>query len=114
MVLANSLSKIEALKYVKIYNERIRASNYLSENKKKDPLVEIGGKDLVGVELLIDVSDKTIQFYSITSAVKGCGEKIVSAVITITPNDWLIAIPMDWSGGFWEKMVEKYPRLVVF
>ena len=114
MALANSLSKMEALKYVKIYNERIRASNYLSENKKKDPLVEIGGKDLVGVELLVDVSDKTIQFYSITSAVKGSGEKIVSAVITITPDDWLIAIPMDWSGGFWETMVEKYPRLVVF
>ena len=113
MELATNLSKIERLKYIKIYNERIRASNYLSENKKKDPVVEIGGKDLVGVELLVDVPNKTIQFYSITSAVKGCGEKIVSAVVNITADDWTFVIPMDWSGGFWEKMVEKYPRLFV-
>ena len=114
MELATNLSKIELLKYIKIYNERIRASNYLSENKKKDPVVEIGGKDLVGVELLVDVPNKTIQFYSITSAVKGCGEKIVSAVVNITADDWtFVVIPMDWSGGFWEKMVEKYPRLFV-
>ena len=114
MELATNLSKIEILKYIKIYNERIRASNYLSENKKKDPVVEIGGKDLVGVELLIDVPNKIVQFFSITSAVKGYGEKIISAVVSITAaDDWLIVIPMDWSGGFWEKMVAKYPRLIV-
>lgn len=114
MELAASLSKIEVLKYIKIYNERIRASNYLSQNKKKDPVVEIGGKDLVGVELLLDIPNKTIQFYSITSTVKGCGENIVAAVVNTTPVDWFIAIPMDWSGGFWERMVEKYPRLIIF
>ena len=113
MELANNLSKIEILKYIKIYNERIRASNYLSENKKKDTVVEIGGKDLVGVELLIDVPNKIVQFFSITSAVEGYGEKIISAVVSITADDWLIVIPMDWSGGFWEKMVAKYPRLIV-
>jgi len=113
MELATNLSKIEILKYIKIYNERIRASNYLSENKKKDPVVEIGGKDLVGVELLIDVPNKIVQFFSITSAVKGYGEKIISAVVSITADDWLIVIPMDWSDGFWEKMVAKYPRLIV-
>jgi hypothetical protein len=63
--------------------------------------------------LLIDVPNKTIQFYSIISAVKGYGEKIVSAVMNITADDWLIVIPMDWSDGFWEKMVAKYPRLIV-
>ena len=114
MELATNLSKIEILKYIKIYNERIRASNYLSENKKKDPVVEIGGKDLVGLELLIDVPNKIVQFFSITSAVKGYGEKIISAVVSITAaDDWLIVIPMDWSGGFWEKMVAKYSRLIV-
>ena len=113
MEIAVSLSSIEALKYVKIYNERILASNFISTNKKKEPVVEIGGKDLVGVELLFDISDETIQFYSITSAVKGCGEKIVSAVVNTTPNDWFIVIVMDWSGGFWERMVEKFPRLII-
>lgn len=114
MEVAVSLSAIEILKYVKIYNERILASNFISTNKKKEPVVEIGRKNLVGVELLFNISDETIQFYSITSAVKGCGEKIVSAVVNTTPDDWFIVIPMDWSGGFWERMVEKFPRLIIF
>jgi hypothetical protein len=34
--------------------------------------------------------------------------------LNTAPDDWFIAIPMDWSGGFWDRMVEKYPLLVVF
>jgi hypothetical protein len=30
------------------------------------------------------------------------------------PADWLLAVPMDWSGGFWEHMARDYPRLQVF
>jgi hypothetical protein len=46
MELATNLSKIEILKYIKIYNERIRASNYLSENKKKILLLKLEGRIL--------------------------------------------------------------------
>jgi hypothetical protein len=38
-------------------------------------------ENIVGVELLVDIPNKTIQFYSITSSVKGYGEKIVSSVV---------------------------------
>ena len=59
------------------------------------------------------IPNKTIQFYSITSSVKGYGEKIVSSVVNSAPKDWEIVVVMDWSMGFWQVMAERYPRLVV-
>jgi hypothetical protein len=99
---------------VKIYNERIMASNMLSDNGKKEPIVNVGKDSIVGVELLIDEINQVVQFYAITSSEKGCGEKIVSSVVNAVPDDWQIVVVMDWSVGFWEVMVERYPRLVVF
>ncbi len=113
LLLAESLTHIDILKFIKIYNDRLCASNLLSENKKKEPITEIGKEGVVGVELLLDIDYKVIQFYSITAHQKGYGEKIVRAIVDATPVDWTIAVAMDWSGGFWEMMVEKYPRIVV-
>lgn len=73
--LAESLAAIDVLKFVKIYNEKMKASNFLSENKKKEPITEIGKDGVVGVEPLIDLEYQTIQFYSLTSASKGYGRK---------------------------------------
>jgi hypothetical protein len=112
--LAERLSGVGILRFIKIYNDRLCASNLLSDNGKKDPLVEASRKDLVGVELLIDPAFKTVQFFSIVSFKKGNGRKMVAAVVEATPEDWQLAVVMDWSGGFWEKMVEEYPRIVVF
>ncbi len=98
---------------LKIYNGSIKASNFLSENGKKEPIIKIGDENIVGVELLVDIPNKTIQFYSITSSVKGYGEKIVSSVVNSAPKDWEIVVVMDWSMGFWQVMAERYPRLVV-
>ena len=111
--LSEGLSTIDILKYVKISNGRIKASNVLSENGKKEPITIIGEENIVGVELLIDVPYKTIQFFSITSSVKGYGNQIVSSVIESTPEEWNIVVVMDWSHGFWQVMVERYPRLLV-
>ncbi len=107
------LSNINALRYIKIYNGRILASNVLSENGKKEPIVSIGAPNIIGVELLIDIPNNVIQFYSITSSLKGCGEQIVSSVVNAAPEEWKIVIVMDWGGGFWQVMMNKYPRLVV-
>ena len=111
--ISESLSYVDALQYVKIYNGRIAASNSLSDNGKKQPITNIGEDNIVAVELLIDVPNKVIQFYSITSSIKGYGEKIVSSVVNSTPNEWKVVVVMDWSHGFWQVMSEKYPRLVV-
>ncbi len=112
--ITDALSEIEVLKYVKIYNNRIMASNYLSKNGKKEPIVSVGKSNIVGVELLIDVPNKVIQFYSITSSIKGCGEMMVVSVVNTVPEEWQIVVFMDSSGGFWQAMAQKYPKLVVF
>ena len=111
--ISEALADVDILGYVKIYNGSIKASNFLSENGKKEPVIKIGDEKIVGVELLVDIPNKTIQFYSITSSVKGYGEKIVSSVVNSVPKDWEIVVVMDWSMGFWQVMAERYPRLVV-
>ena len=112
--LAVGLARIPELRYIKIFPERLTASNILSQDGKKNPVVKVGAEGLVGVELLVDESTKVVQLYALTSAVKGCGRKMVEAVIVATPEDWQLAVVMDWSGGFWRKMAEEHPRLVVF
>ena len=112
--MATNLAQIPELRYIKIFPERLTASNVLSQDGKKNPVVEIGADGIVGVELLIDQSEKVVQFYALTSVIKGCGRKMVEAVIKATPEDWQLAVVMDWSGGFWPKMAQEYPRLVVF
>jgi len=109
--LATSLARIPDLGYIKIFPERIAASNILSDDGKKNPVVIIGEEDVVGVELLIDVPNEIVQFYALTSATKGSGRRIVDSVVTATPEDWFLAVLLDWSGGFWEKMAQDYPRL---
>jgi hypothetical protein len=89
-------------------------ASVLSQDGKKNPVVKVGAEGIVGVELLVDGATKVVQFYALTSAVKGCGRKMVDAVIRATPEDWHLAVVFDSSGGFWRKMTEENPRLVVF
>ena len=105
--ISEALADVDILRYVKIYNGSIKASNFLSENGKKEPVIKIGDEKIVGVELLVDIPNKTIQFYSITSSVKGYGEKIVSSVVNSVPKDWEIVVVMDWSMGFWQVMADR-------
>jgi hypothetical protein len=109
--LATALARIPELRYIKIFPERISASNVLSEDGKKNPVVTIGAEGMVGVELLIDVPQEVVQFYALTSDKQGCGRQIVDAVVGAVPEDWFLAVLMDWSGGFWQKMAQEYPRL---
>lgn len=109
--LAIALGAIPELRYIKIFPGRLAASNVLSADGKKNPVVQVGAEGLVGVELLIDSEAQVIQFYALTSAVRGCGRKIVGAVVSATPEDWHLAVLLDWSGGFWRRMAEEYPRL---
>ncbi len=114
MKIAEALSTVDQLKYVKIYKDSIHASNMLSNNGKKAPIVAVGEDSVIGVELLIDEINQVVQFYGITSSEKGCGDKIVASVVNAVPPDWQLVVVMDWSRGFWDIMKERYPRLVVF
>jgi hypothetical protein len=109
--LAIALGAIPELRYIKIFPERLAGSNVLSADGKMNPVVQVGAEGLVGVELLIESESQVVQFYALTSAVQGCGRKIVGAVVSATPEDWHLAVLLDWSGGFWRRMAEAYPRL---
>jgi hypothetical protein len=89
-------------------------SNQLSTDMKKHPVTAMDQEGIVGVELLIDPAISTAQFYTLASSPRGYGRKIVDAVVRATSDDWNLVVVMDWSRGFWEKMVEEYPRIVVF
>lgn len=112
--LAESLTHVDLLRFIKIYNGSVCASNVLSGNRKKEPVVETGKAGIIGLELLIDTKHQTVQFYSITSSQKGYGRRLVAAVVEGTPDDWALVVPMDWSDGFWESMSAEYPRIIVF
>jgi hypothetical protein len=71
--IATNLRDVPALRYIKLFPERLAASNVLSADGKKNPVIKIGADGLVSVELLIDVPNKIVQFYALTSAKKGCG-----------------------------------------
>jgi hypothetical protein len=88
IVIAEALAEVEMLDFVKIYPQRLLASNLLSTDGKKRPVIEIGNPSVVGVELLIDPGRNVVQFYSIASAVKGVGGMIVDQVMNATQLDW--------------------------
>jgi hypothetical protein len=111
--LATALAAVPELRFVKLSPSRLSASNQLSTDGKKNPVVVIGADGITGVELLIDADTRVVQFFAITSAEQGCGRKMVEAVVRATPLDWFLAVPMDWSGGFWQRMARDYPRLQV-
>ena len=111
--LVTSLVCIPDLQYIKLFPERIAASNVLSDDGKKNPVVTIGAEGIVGVDLLIDAPNHIVQFYALTSDKKGCGRQIVDAIVRATPEAWFLTVLMDWSGGFWRKMAEEYPRLAL-
>jgi hypothetical protein len=77
------------------------------------PVSTPGHPSAVGVHLILDFRFDGIQFFEITSAVNGYGEKMVKAVVTAIPDDWEAAVVMDYSGGFWDRMSEKHDRIVL-
>lgn len=112
--IADGLSSIDQLNFVKIYKDRIKASNVLSDDGKKEPVVKMEQENIIGIEILVDVEMQVVQFYAITSAEKGCGNMMVKSVVNTVPDDWKIVVIMDWSGGFRDVMSERYPRIMVF
>ncbi len=106
--------KHDFINYIRVTTDGIYASNEIKIiGRTKIPISKPGNPSAVGVHLILDFIFNVIQFFEITSAVKGFGEKMVKAVITAIPEDWEAVVVMDWSGGFWDRMVEKYETIVI-
>lgn len=110
--IVKNLCEIDLIQYVRISQEDIQASNEINiKGRIKIPISTTGHLSAIGVHLILDFAPNTIQFFEITSALKGYGEKMVRAVMTALPDEWEACVIMDWSGGFWDKMAEKFGRI---
>jgi len=80
---------------------------------RRCPVTKPGHPTAVGVSLILNEEHKEIQFYEITSAVKGCGTRMVGAVMNALPKGWRAVVVMDWSGGFWKVMRQRHRRIEI-
>jgi hypothetical protein len=109
--IAQNLAEIDIIKYITISKDYIRASSEITTGRSKIPITKVDHPTAVGVSLIFELDYNVIQFYEMNSPVKGYGSKMVDAVIQALPDDWSAVVVMDWSGGFWEKMREKYDKI---
>jgi hypothetical protein len=60
--LAEALAMIPELQFIKLFPARLSASNRLSADGKKIPVVVVGAEGVTGVELLIHADASVVQF----------------------------------------------------
>ena len=108
------LLKIDPIQYLRITPDDLLASNEIKIiGRTKKPISKPNHRTAIGVHLILDFDYGDIQFFEITSAIKGYGERMVRAIVTSIPEDWKAIVVMDWSRGFWEKMAKKYDNIVI-
>jgi len=112
--IVNQLLEIDLIQFVRVTQSDLQASNSIAiKGRTKIPISAPGHPTAIGVYLIIDASENTLQFFEITSAIKGYGERIVRAILTSIPDDWEAVVIMDYSEGFWDKMTKKYDKIII-
>jgi len=111
--IVKNLAEIDKIQFIRLSPDFLRASSERDDRGIKNPITKVGHPTAVGVSLILDVDYNDIQFFEMTSATKGYGEKMVDAVMKDLPEGWSGVIVMDWSGGFWDKMKKKHRNLVI-
>ena len=111
--IVDNLAELDFIRFIRVSPEILQASNEVTEGRIKIPVSKPDHPTAIGVYLITDIANKDIQFYEMTSAIKGCGGKLVDAVLKALPQDWIGVIVMDWSHGFWDKMKEKHKNLYI-
>ena len=107
--IVTNLAQIEVINFIKVKPDFIAASNEV-KGQVKDPIDYPGHQTAIGISITIITGYKTLDFYGITSAVKGYGRRMVDAVLRDLPKEWTVSVLMDWSGGFWDEMKAVYPN----
>jgi hypothetical protein len=108
--IAEHLAGIKALRIVKVTAGFLSASSETSGAQRR-PVTGPGHPTAVGVSLILDEEHREVHFYEITSAVKGCGARMVEAVMNALPKGWRAVVVMDWSEGFWKVMRRRHRRI---
>ena len=105
------LAELECINYIRICAETLSASSENYPNRPKIPVTNMTHTTAIGVRILYSIPYKTIDFFDINSPIKGNGSKMVDAILDNFPKDWQPSIIMDFSGGFWKRMIKKDKRL---
>ncbi|WP_419663088.1 hypothetical protein Dvar_35480 [Desulfosarcina variabilis str. Montpellier] len=110
----NHLLEIDLIQYVRVTPSDIQASSAIAiKGKAKIPISTPYHPTAIGVHLILKPTEKSVLFYEITSSTNGYGEKMVKAVIDSIPEDWDALVIMDYSDGFWGKMIERHDRISI-
>lgn len=109
--MALNLAALDFIKFINISDESLAASGENYPKRPKVPVTLINHETAIGVQILYSTLHKYINFYEINSPIKGNGSKMTEAILKDFPKDWQVAVLMDWSNGFWEKMIEKYKTI---
>ena len=94
--------------YVKVITNKIYASTLVSKSGR--PIVRIDSKNPVKA-LLLEIKEDGVVIKSIVNSTtdKNLIQEIIE-VFEILPNSYKIWIDRDVSGGFWDKIIQKYPE----
>jgi hypothetical protein len=94
--------------YVKVITNKIYASTLVSKSGR--PIVRIDSKNPVKA-LLLEIKEDGVVIKSIVNSTtdKNLIQEIIE-VFGILPNSYKIWIDRDVSGGFWDKIIQKYPE----
>jgi hypothetical protein len=104
--ITNDLSGI--FKYIKINNNTLLASSIV--DKLGRPIVRIDSRKPINA-LMLKFGKKSITIKSIVNSTgeRGFSKKIIDVILKNIEKDWSIEIDQDVSGGFWDKIIERYP-----
>ena len=105
------LATLEFIKHIRISETDITASSDTKGTRIKLPITSTHHQTATGINLVYHFDYNLLDFDEINSPIKGNGQKMVDCVLKDFPKDWQAGIFMDWSGGFWDNMKEKYKNV---
>lgn len=111
--IADNLSEIDEIRFIRIKPDLLQASSETATGRVKTPITKPDHPTAIGVSLILDLDYKQIQFYEMNSVKKGFGTKMVDAIMNALQDEWKAIVVMDWSGGFWDRMAERYKQILV-
>jgi hypothetical protein len=110
--LTNTLSEQlkDLFEYVTVKGNNILCSNIL--DRGGNPYVRTDSKRYCKA-LMIKIDSKSIEIKSIvnTTGEKGFSTSVVDKIVQVLPDNFEIVISQDVSGGFWDKIISKYPNI---
>lgn len=110
--IADNLAGIDVIRLVIVTPGFLQASSEVV-GPRRVTITKPGHLSAIGVSLIVEEDREEIQFYEITSAVKGYGSRMVEAVLCAMPKKWKAIVVMDWSDGFWKAMRRKHRRIML-